>query len=98
MIFVAGGNGFLGSNVCKKLEEKKIPFCSQSLRDGLDYRSYKNLKQYIDKMGVVYIINCAAYVGGIQFGYEKPGEIFFLCISQNFIRTRIKFEPKSPVM
>ena len=47
-IFVSGGHGFLGKSVIRKLKEKNINFITKSLRDGLDYRDYSQLKKYND--------------------------------------------------
>lgn len=76
-IFVPGGNGFLGKRVVKKLEERNIDYVSLSLRDGYDFRNFEQTKDLFEKERFDAVINCAAFVGGIQFGYEKPGEIFY---------------------
>jgi GDP-L-fucose synthase len=77
MIFVPGGNGFLGSSVVKKLKEKGLNFKSLSLRNGIDFCSFEQTRSLFEKEKFDAVINCAAFVGGIQFGYERPGEIFF---------------------
>lgn len=76
-IFVPGGNGFVGRRVVKKLEEKNSNFISLSLRDGIDFRDFKQTMALFEKERFDAVINCAAFIGGIQFGYEKPGEIFY---------------------
>jgi GDP-L-fucose synthase len=76
-IFVPGGSGFLGSRVTKKLNEHNIGFVSLSLRDGTDFRDLGKTKKIFKQENFDAVINCAAFVGGIQFGYEKPGEIFY---------------------
>jgi len=76
-IFVPGGNGFLGKRVVKKLQEKDIEYVSLSLRDGYDFRNFEQTKAVFEKERFEAVINCAAFVGGIQYGYEKPGELFF---------------------
>ncbi len=76
-VFVPGGNGFLGKRVVRKLEEKNIDCVSLSLRDGYDFRDFAQTKKLFNRERFDAIINCAAFVGGIQFGYEKPGEIFY---------------------
>ena len=48
-IFVPGGNGFLGGRVLKKLKEKNIDFVSLSLRDGYDFRDFKQTKELFEK-------------------------------------------------
>lgn len=76
-IFVPGGNGFLGKRVVKKLKERDIEHVSLSLRDGYDFRNFEQTKELFEKERFEAVINCAAFVGGIQYGYEKPGELFF---------------------
>jgi GDP-L-fucose synthase len=76
-IFVPGGNGFLGKRIVKKLEEKSIEYVLLSLRDGYDFRNFEQTKKLFEKEKFDAVINCAAFVGGIQYGYEKPGEIFY---------------------
>ena len=86
-VFVPGGNGFLGTRVVKKLKEKDIGFVSLSLRDGIDFRDFRRTKELFEREEFDAIINCAAFVGGIQFGYEKPGELFYnnILMSTNLI-------------
>jgi GDP-L-fucose synthase len=76
-VFVPGGNGFLGKRVVNKLEEKGIGYVSLSLRNGYDFRDVKQTRELFEQERFDALINCAAFVGGIQFGYEKPGEIFY---------------------
>lgn len=76
-VFVPGGNGFLGKRVVNKLQEKGIGCVSLSLRNGYDFRDVKQTRELFEQERFDAIINCAAFVGGIQFGYEKPGEIFY---------------------
>ena len=76
-IFIAGGNGFLGRRVVEKLEEENTNFVSLSLGGGVDFRDFKQTTALFEREKFEAVINCAAFVGGIQFGYEKPGEIFY---------------------
>ncbi len=76
-IFVPGGNGFVGSRVVKKLKDRNLPFLSLSLRNGIDFREFESTKKLFEEEKFDAVINCAAFVGGIQFGYRRPGEIFF---------------------
>jgi len=66
----------LGKRVVNKLKEKGIDYVSLSLRDGYDFRDVKQARDLFERERFDALINCAAFVGGIQFGYEKPGEIF----------------------
>jgi GDP-L-fucose synthase len=47
---------------------------SQSL--GLDLRDRIATLAFFAKHRPDYVLNCAAYVGGIQFGYKHPAELF----------------------
>lgn len=76
-IFVPGGDGFVGSGVIKKLKEKNLEFSSISLKDGYDFRDFNKTKKLFEQEKFDAVINCAAFVGGIQFGYKYPGEIFY---------------------
>jgi len=76
-ILVAGGSGFLGKSVIKKLKERNINLVSLDLIDGYDFRDFGKTKKIIEKEKFDALIHCAAYVGGIQFGYEHPAELFY---------------------
>lgn len=75
-VFISGGNGFLGSRVKEKLKKKRIDYVTLSLRDGVDFRNFKETKRIFEREKFEAVINCAAFVGGIQFGLERPGEVF----------------------
>jgi len=76
-ILITGGDGFIGSNVVKKIKEKNSNFISLSLKNGYDFRDFKQTKELFEREKFDAVINCAAFVGGIQFGYKYPGEIFY---------------------
>jgi GDP-L-fucose synthase len=76
-VFVPGGNGFLGQHVVKQLENQEIERLSLSYRNGVDFRDINQTSTLFEKEKFNSVINCAAFVGGIQFGYEKPAEIFY---------------------
>ena len=76
-VFVPGGDGFLGKSVVKKLQEENINVVSLSLKDGVDFRNFEQTKALFEKEKFDAVINCAAYVGGIEFGLKHQGEIFY---------------------
>lgn len=76
-VFVPGGNGFLGKRVVSKLKQRGVNFVSLSLRDGIDFRDDTQTKTLFEREKFDAVINCAAFIGGIQWGYEKPAEIFY---------------------
>ena len=77
MILVLGANGFLGKRVCHKLKEKQILYHGTSLSKGVDLRENEQTFNLFETIKPKYVINCASYVGGIQFGYKHPAELFY---------------------
>lgn len=76
-VFVPGGNGFLGQRIVKKLRENCVNYISLSYRNGIDFRDFHQTKGIFEKEKFDAVINCAAFVGGIQFGYERPAELYY---------------------
>ena len=76
MILVLGNTGFLGKRVCKILEEKSLKYQGISLSKDLDLRDRSKTLSFFLDLKPRYVLNCAAYVGGIQFGYKHPAELF----------------------
>ncbi len=87
MILVTGSTGFLGKRVCRLLDAKGLAYTATSLSTGLDLRDRAATLQFFDDVRPRQILNCAAYVGGIQFGYKHPAELFHnnLHISLNLL-------------
>lgn len=76
MILVLGATGFLGKHVCRKLEASGKEFTRSSRSMGTDLRNYDQTLKLFKEVNPDVIINCASYVGGIQFGYKHPAELF----------------------
>lgn len=76
MVLVTGGTGFLGSHVIRKLEQSGNSYVSSSLSQGVDFRNYAQTESLFKKNKIDVVINCAAYVGGISWGYEKAAEMY----------------------
>lgn len=76
-ILVAGGSGFLGKRVVKRLQADGYDFCQTSLSQGVDFRDLAATLKYFQKEKLAMVINCAAFVGGIKFGMEHEAEIFY---------------------
>jgi GDP-L-fucose synthase len=76
MILVLGATGFLGKRVCEKLEETDQEFTGSSLSLGTDLRVYDQTLKLFSEVKPEIILNCASYVGGIQFGYKHPAELY----------------------
>lgn len=103
MILVTGSLGFLGKSVCNLLSKKGISFFGTSHRLGVDLRNEKQTFELFDEKKPEYIINCASFVGGIQFGLKHQAEIFSnnlkmtlnLLEAANFYKTKRIINPIS---
>lgn len=76
MILVTGATGFLGKRVCKALGDLGLDFVRTSRSLGTDLRSVDQTDALFAKVKPMHVLNCAAFVGGIQFGYKHPAELF----------------------
>ncbi len=76
MILVLGATGFLGKRVCRKLDYAGLEYRTSSLTQGCDLRDFGQTDKLFSEIKPEYLLNCAAYVGGIQFGYKHPAELF----------------------
>ncbi len=95
-IFVAGGTGFLGKRLISRLEKERYPYCTTSLSLGVDFRDKKQTEDYFEKERPDIVMNVAAYVGGIQFGLQHEGEIFYnnILINTNLLEASRKYHIK----
>jgi GDP-L-fucose synthase len=77
-ILLLGATGFLGKRLIKKFDNLKIKFVPISKSLGYDLRDLKQFeKVFADNTDAKIVFNAAAFVGGIQFGYKHPGEIYY---------------------
>ncbi|MDI4631607.1 NAD-dependent epimerase/dehydratase family protein [Pelomonas sp. V22] len=76
MILVTGATGFLGKRVCRLLTTQGRDFMRTSQSMGLDLRDAAATLAFFEEHRPSAVINCAAYVGGIQFGSKHPAELF----------------------
>jgi GDP-L-fucose synthase len=76
MILVAGCTGFLGKRVCRLLESQDLHYLGVSRQNGPDLRERLETLAFFQEKQPTQVINCAAFVGGIQFGYKHPAELF----------------------
>ncbi|MBT9132997.1 MAG: GDP-L-fucose synthase [Firmicutes bacterium] len=75
-IAVAGGFGFLGSHIVKKLNEKGYETAPFSRGSGVDIRVFERINQFLAKTKPEIVINCAAHVGGIAYNALYPVEVY----------------------
>ena len=77
-VLVVGSKGFLGSWVKKMLltdtnhETLEIPG-----KESLDITKIEDLQNFVSKHKPDAIINCAAFVGGISYGYKYPARLLY---------------------
>lgn len=88
IIAVAGGFGFLGSQVVNKLQEKGYEVLPFSRRSGVDIRKPVQIRRFLRENSPEMVINCAAHVGGIAYNDLVPTEIYEdnLIIGFNLVR------------
>ena len=99
MILVTGATGFLGKRVCKILKERGLEYETTSLSLGTDLRDRSQVFSLFEKTQPSYVLNCAAYVGGIQFGSKYPAELFTnnILMTVNLLEACKKFKVKRMV-
>ena len=76
MILVTGSTGFLGKRVCHMLDSQGVPYRRISRQDGPDLRERRETLTFFQEIQPTQVLNCAAFVGGIQFGYNHSAELF----------------------
>jgi len=75
-IAVAGGSGFLGSHIVRKLTKKGYEAVPFSRRSGVDIRVFGQIDEFLAKTKPEIVINCAAHVGGIAYNALAPVEVY----------------------
>ena len=75
-ILVTGGTGFLGRRVTRQLAAAGDQFGTTSLSTGTDLTNKEHTLNLFKRIKPDIVLHCAAYVGGIQFGYKHHAEIF----------------------
>ena len=73
-ILLVGSSGFLGKNVFEKINNDNDVHVISGKKD-CDISNIDELRSYIDDLDFEYVINCAAFVGGIAYGYKYPAEM-----------------------
>jgi len=73
---VLGSTGFLGSTVCRLLDDFGMDYKGVSLSQGVDLRDESVVLDLLSNFRPEVVINCASFVGGLSFGKIAAREIF----------------------
>lgn len=76
MILVTGATGFLGTRVCRRLDSLGLAYERTSLSMGDDLRDRSKAIALFERVKPTKVLHCASFVGGIQYGYKYPADIF----------------------
>ena len=77
-VLVVGSNGFLGKHVKSLLDsEDRHHVFEITGKDQVDLTRYEFLSDYLSEFKPKVIINCAAFVGGISYGYKHPAKMLY---------------------
>jgi len=76
MILVTGATGFLGTRVCRRLDALGLPYERTALSLGTDLRDRSAAIALFERVKPDQVLHCASFVGGIQYGYKYPADIF----------------------
>lgn len=75
-ILVTGATGFLGNRVVNRLKKQNITPIITSKSLGLDLRNIDETITFFKENKPDIVLNCASFVGGIQYGYKYPVDLF----------------------
>ena len=71
-----GSSGFLGKNVFNKIRDNTVYKISG--KEQVDLTDLSELRDFTSELEFDYIINCAAFVGGIAYGYKYPADMLVI--------------------
>jgi dTDP-4-dehydrorhamnose reductase len=74
-ILLIGSKGFLGSRVKDLATTYNYEIIEITGKDHVDITDLKLFQKFLKDKEVDCIINCAAFVGGISFGYKYQADL-----------------------
>lgn len=74
-VLVLGANGFVGTNICKCLEENKILYQKAPRRKDCDLRDMESTLNLFSTAKPNFIINCAAHVGSLNYVTQQAADV-----------------------
>ena len=75
-ILLVGSGGFLGNHVKTILNNEYDTF-EITGKKQIDITKYDKLDKYLSNLKPDIVINCAAFVGGISYGYKYPARMLY---------------------
>ena len=75
-VLVTGGNGFVGTNLCNKLDKLSVNYFAPSSKE-YDLTSEKDVNDLFTKYQPNIVLHLAGKVGGIGANKDKPGDFFY---------------------
>ena len=86
-ILTIGTNGFLGSWVNKLLQKDLSNFETLEIsgKKDCDVTEFSQINSYLKDKSPDIVINCAAFVGGISYGYKYPVEMLSYSLSLHIL-------------
>ena len=75
-VLLVGSSGFLGNHVKTILNNEYDTF-EITGKKQIDITKYDKLDKYLSNLKPDVVINCAAFVGGISYGYKYPARMLY---------------------
>lgn len=75
MILVLGSTGFVGKSMCQKLAKEKKEFYAAG-HEECELKDMTETVSLFEKVKPDIVINLAAFLGGVHFGYKHAAEMF----------------------
>ena len=75
-VLLVGSSGFLGNHVKTILNNKYDTF-EITGKKQIDITKYDKLDKYLSNLKPDIVVNCAAFVGGISYGYKYPARMLY---------------------
>ena len=77
-VLVIGSHGFLGKHVKTLLERQNNHVVLEITgKNHVDITQYDSLNEFLSESRPDILINCAAFVGGISYGYKYPAKMLY---------------------
>ena len=97
-VLVTGGQGFLGSNLCKKFKKAGAEVFAPSKKQ-LNLTNRTNVEEIFSSIMPDIVVHAAGFLGGIEFSRRYPADVFIqnLTMACNILFCSHKFKVKKLV-